>query len=175
MIDHNPTKALELIAYQAIISSTSRLYPLHAWLNDGKQFCITAASDPPCDGTHVTQTNGVHAPLLFLQSFNLAGTHAPIVARLVPTERISIFTTQLHNLLFSDQWLDQPSARTPTPQYARTSTTLCVPHNPACTYLHICNLCHGNHPCRACPNNRFKHQATSLDSITTTHTRVGTK
>ena len=39
------TKASELIAYQAIITSASRQHPLHAWLNYDTQFCITAASD----------------------------------------------------------------------------------------------------------------------------------
>ena len=45
MVDHNPSKARELIAYQAIITSASRQYPLHAWLNYDTQFRITAASD----------------------------------------------------------------------------------------------------------------------------------
>ena len=45
MVDHNPAKAPELIAYQAIITSASRQYPLHAWLNYDTQFRITAASD----------------------------------------------------------------------------------------------------------------------------------
>ena len=45
LVDHNPAKAPELIAYQAIITSASRPYPLHAWLNYDTQFCITAASD----------------------------------------------------------------------------------------------------------------------------------
>ena len=33
VVDHNPAKASELIAYQAIVTSSSRQYPLHAWLN----------------------------------------------------------------------------------------------------------------------------------------------
>ena len=45
MVYHNPAKAPELIAYQAIITSASRQYPLHAWLNYDTQFHITAASD----------------------------------------------------------------------------------------------------------------------------------
>ena len=44
MVDHDPAKASELIAYQAIITSASRQYPLHAWLNYDTQFRITAAS-----------------------------------------------------------------------------------------------------------------------------------
>ena len=44
-VDHNSSKASELIAYQAIITSASRQYPLHAWLNYDTQFRITAASD----------------------------------------------------------------------------------------------------------------------------------
>ena len=42
MVDHNPSKAPELIAYQAIITSASRQYPLHAWLNYDTRFCIRA-------------------------------------------------------------------------------------------------------------------------------------
>ena len=33
MVDHNPAKASQLIAYQTIITSASRQYPLNAWLN----------------------------------------------------------------------------------------------------------------------------------------------
>jgi len=45
-VAHKPSKALELIAYQAIITLASMQFPLTAWLNYDIQFRITAASDP---------------------------------------------------------------------------------------------------------------------------------
>jgi len=33
MVAHKPSKASELIAYQSIITSASRQYPIQAWLN----------------------------------------------------------------------------------------------------------------------------------------------
>jgi len=43
---HKPSQALQLIAYQSIISSASAHYPLNAWLNYDMHFRIMAASDP---------------------------------------------------------------------------------------------------------------------------------
>jgi len=59
MVDHNPAKASQLIAYQAIITSPCRQYPLHAWLNYDTQFCITAASD------HTLRWDKRHSDLWF--------------------------------------------------------------------------------------------------------------
>ena len=45
-VAYEPSKALELIAYQSIITSASMQYPLYAWLNYDTKFRITAESDP---------------------------------------------------------------------------------------------------------------------------------
>ena len=45
MVDRSRAKALEPIAYQAIITSARRQYTLHAWLNYDPQFPITVVSD----------------------------------------------------------------------------------------------------------------------------------
>ena len=45
-IDHAPTRAAELVAYQCIMTSASIQYPPIAWLNYDVQFRMLAASDP---------------------------------------------------------------------------------------------------------------------------------
>ena len=45
-VDHAPTRAAELVAYQCIITSASTQYPPTAWLNYDVQFHTLAALDP---------------------------------------------------------------------------------------------------------------------------------
>ena len=45
-VDHAPTRATELVAYQCIIAPASTQYPPTAWLNYDVHFCMLAASDP---------------------------------------------------------------------------------------------------------------------------------
>jgi len=59
MVDHNPAKASQLIAYQAIITSASRQYPLHAWLNCDTHFRIREGSD------HTLKWDKCHSDLWF--------------------------------------------------------------------------------------------------------------
>ena len=54
VLAHNPTRALELIGYQRIITSASLSLPLHAWLKYDGQFRTMAACNPYlwCDQRH---------------------------------------------------------------------------------------------------------------------------
>ena len=45
-IDHMPSKAPSLVAYQHIITSANNLYPLESWLDSDVQFRTLAASNP---------------------------------------------------------------------------------------------------------------------------------
>ena len=45
-IDHAPSKATKMVAYQCIITLASTQYPPTAWLNHDVHFCTLAASDP---------------------------------------------------------------------------------------------------------------------------------
>jgi len=71
MVDHNPAKASQLIAYQAIITSASRQYPLHAWLNYDTQFRITATSD------HTLRWDKRHSDLWFKRIIPFATATQP--------------------------------------------------------------------------------------------------
>ena len=46
LIDHSPSRALQLLAYQRIITPASTQYPLAARLNYDTQFRTLAASHP---------------------------------------------------------------------------------------------------------------------------------
>ena len=46
VLTHNPTRALELVGYHQIITSTSLSLPLHAWLKYDGQFRTMAVCNP---------------------------------------------------------------------------------------------------------------------------------
>ena len=46
ILTYNPTRALELVGYQHIITSADHSLPLKAWLQYDRQFCTLAASNP---------------------------------------------------------------------------------------------------------------------------------
>ena len=132
MVDHNPAKASQLIAYQAIITSASRQYPLHAWLNYDTQFRITTPSD------HTLRWDKRHSDLWLerithlLLPLSQVSFHVLIVVRLVTTV---LFTLHLHNLLVGDQSPEeQQSILMTEPQYARTLITPDACKHPAGTF-----------------------------------------
>ena len=130
MVDHNPAKAPELIAYQAIITSASRQYPLHAWLNYDTQFCITAASD------HTLRWDtGLNALPHLQLPLSQAVSHVPIVVKPATNLRNVFFAPHLHNLLTSNQSTEvQLPTLMPEPQSAKTLTNPYALENPVSTY-----------------------------------------
>ena len=72
-IDHMPSRAPSLIAYQCIITSTNNLYPLESWLNYDVQFRTLAASNP-------TLQWGTCHPDLWLQCLTPSGAQKSLIS-----------------------------------------------------------------------------------------------
>ena len=157
MVDHNPSKASELIAYHAIITLASRQYPLHAWLNYDTQFCITAAS------YRTLRWEMRHSDLWLKCITPFATASQPGRFPCVHCGQTSHYP---ENCVFrpspAQSSNHQPGSRdTATDIDARTPVCKKF-NNSRCTrtlflYLHKCDLCRGNHTRSTCPNRRGIH------------------
>ena len=157
MVDHNPAKAPELIVYQAIITSASRQYALHAWLNYETQFRITVASD-------CTLRWEMRHSDLWLKCIT------PFATASQPGRFLCVRCGQTSHYLENCVFCPSPaqsSNQQPGSRGAATNTDARTPickdfNNSTCTrtpcrYLHKCDLCRGNHTRSTCPNRRGIH------------------
>jgi len=156
MVNHNPSKASELIAYQAIITSASRQYPLHAWLNYDTQFRVTAATD------HTLRWDTRHSDLWFKCITPFSTATQPGRFPCIHCGQTSHYPENCNFRRSPAQPLDQRPAARPTTN-RDPKTPVCKDFNNStctrtpCRYLHQCERCSGNHPRSACPNNRGMH------------------
>ena len=154
MVDHNPAKAPELIAYQAIITSASKQYPLHAWLNYETQFRIKVASD--C----TLRWEMRHSDLCGSNALPYLQLTASQPGRF-PCVRCGQTSHYPENCVFRPSPA-QSSNQQPGSRGAATDTDARTPvckdfNNSRCTrtpcqYLHKCDLCRGNNTRSTCPN-----------------------
>ena len=163
-VDHTPSCAPSLIAYQRIITSASVSYSLQSWLNYDVQFRMLAASNPSLrwDTRH---------PDLWLQCLTTAGTQqsnrwpCPFCGATTHFPNRCPFRANSPTHLPSEQRND--SGR----QSSGTSRSFTLANDPpstprqtycrdfnyrtckyiGCKFAHACEHCGANHPVKNCP------------------------
>ena len=165
-VDHIPSCAPSLIAYQRIITSASVSYPLQSWLNYDVQFRMLAASDPSLrwDTRH---------PDLWLQCITPSGIQqskrwpCPYCGATNHFPDRCPFRTNPSKQLSSGQWNHTKGQhnsgvsgssivnrhnlpRNSGPGYCRDfNYSSCTRER--CKFAHHCEHCNANHPARDCP------------------------
>ena len=174
-VDHMPSRASSLVAYQRIITSASVQYPLESWLTYDVQFRMLAASDPSLrwDMRHadlwlqcLTPTSTQQPkrwPCIHCGATNHYPDHCPFrphIAKQTPGGPGDTNRGQLN--------IRTPTTATPTHSNHtsfNSHTRYCWDFNRAtcqrlqCKFAHRCEKCGASHPARICPT--IRHSQTS--------------
>ena len=165
---HFPSRALEMLAYQRVITDAANEYLIDRWYDYDKRFRHTVSTDrslkwdrictdlwlecltPPAS-TSDSATRQAHPGELGKRpcTYCRRTTHFPHTCPQAPwsfrSSRLSS-TTALRNPLGSG-----------TPRSTTNGKPVCWNYNgtgacnkPACTYSHTCGVCGGNHPAKGC-------------------------
>jgi len=150
-VAHKPSQALQLIAYQSIISSASAHYPLNAWLNYDMHFRIMAASDP----TIRWDVRHSDLWLKWITPF----VRQPQSGRF-PCSHCGSTSHYPENCNFRPS-VAPNTPRTTNRKVSPTATSgipICIDFNRSqcfrtpCRFLHKCEHCGANHSGKTCPS-----------------------
>ena len=165
IVDHDPSRAPALIAYQRIITSASNNHPLSAWLNYDIRFRTLAASNPSVRwDTRENElwleffTGTASAATRWPCAYCGATTHYPenCLFRSQPVP-VSTFDQRPPNRpsngpqQFNENGSnDQPAHQRPKRTCHAFNRSVC--RRSACNFRHVCELCGASHSARFCPN-----------------------
>ena len=161
IIEHMPSCAPSLVAYQRIITSASVQYPLESWLNYDVQFRTLAASNPSLrwDIRHTDLWLQCITP----RTQQLGQWPCPHCGATTHYPDCCPFRSYSSRQVPNKQWDDNRGQRNTTstgttPSNSRSRPPCCRDFNYAlcqcsnCKYAHCCETCGANHSVRVCPN-----------------------
>ena len=163
-VDHTPSYAPSLIAYQHIITSASVSYPLQSWLNYDVQFRMLAASNPSLrwDTRHPDLWLQCITPSSIQPSnkwpcpFYGAATHFPDrctfranTSRQLPSGQQNDAGGQSSGSSKDYTFNKNPSSNAAHSYCWEFNFSSC--RRDHCKFAHVCKHCGANHPARSCP------------------------